>query len=191
MNQFIPLLFQQRHVLPGGRMPIRIAQGPQMETFKVALASSEGFGVCMVDEDEHGQHYFYIGTLVTIEDFDIIEPDNSLIVTVYGHENFFLRALEHDDNDVFYGECEAIPLWPEIKVRKDQRILADKLIQMFVKHPELNKLHQHKEFNNLSWLCQRWLEILPVPASEKQALLSAPTCLDTYDYLMSIMQKNH
>lgn len=191
MDQFIPLLFQQRHVLPGGRMPIRITQGPQMEALKASLASSDGFGVCMFDEAEHGHHFFHIGTRVTVEDFDVAENNNTLIVTVYGHQNFRINALEQTDDGIFYGECEAIPLWPEVKIRNDQQILADKLQQMFVKHPELNRLHRQKEFNNLSWLCQRWLEILPVPASEKQALLNTPNCFDTYDYLMSIMHKPH
>ncbi len=89
------------------------------------------------------------------------------------------------------GEYDVIPQWPEVKIRNDQRILAEKLKQMFNKHPELNQLNLKKEFNNLSWLCQRWLEILPVPACEKQALLNTPNCQDTYDYLMSIMQKPH
>jgi len=191
MKQSIPLLFQQRHVLPGGRMPIRVAPGPQMEAFKVALTCSNGFGICMFDEAEHGHHFFHIGTRVTVEDFDTSALDGSLIVTVYAHENFRINSLEQDDNGVFSGEYDVIPQWPEVEIRNDQRILAEKLKQMFNKHPELNQLNLEKEFNNLSWLCQRWLEILPVPACEKQALLNTPNCQDTYDYLMSIMQKPH
>ncbi|OLQ75223.1 Lon protease [Photobacterium proteolyticum] len=191
MKQSIPLLFQQRHVLPGGRMPIRVAPGPQMDAFKAALTSDIGFGICMFDEAEHGHHFFHIGTRVTVEDLDTSALDGSLIVTVYGHENFRINALEQDDSGVFSGEYDIIPQWPEVEIRNDQIVLADKLKQMFNKHPELNQLNLNKEFNNLSWLCQRWLEILPVPASEKQALLNTPNCQDTYDYLMSIMQKPH
>ncbi|MGF1730913.1 MULTISPECIES: LON peptidase substrate-binding domain-containing protein [Photobacterium] len=191
MKQSIPLLFQQRHVLPGGRMPIRVAPGPQMDAFKAALTSDIGFGICMFDEAEHGHHFFHIGTRVTVEDLDTSALDGSLIVTVYGHENFRINALEQDDSGVFSGEYDIIPQWPEVEIRNDQIVLADKLKQMFNKHPELNQLNLKKEFNNLSWLCQRWLEILPVPASEKQALLNTPNCQDTYDYLMSIMQKPH
>ncbi|WP_261600414.1 LON peptidase substrate-binding domain-containing protein [Photobacterium sp. TY1-4] len=191
MKQSLPLLFQKRHVLPGGRMPIRIAPGPQMEAFKAALLSSEGFGICMFDENEHGHEFFHIGTRVTVEDFDTSAIDGSLIVTVYGHENFRIHALEQSESGAISGECELIPQWPEVKIRNEQRILADKLKQMFKKHPELNQLNQKKQFNNLSWLCQRWLEILPVPASEKQMLLNTPSCMDTYDYLMSIMHKPH
>ncbi|GAB3519807.1 LON peptidase substrate-binding domain-containing protein [Photobacterium alginatilyticum] len=162
-----------------------------MDAFKAALTSDIGFGICMFDEAEHGHHFFHIGTRVTVEDLDTSALDGSLIVTVYGHENFRINALEQDDSGVFSGEYDIIPQWPEVEIRNDQIVLADKLKQMFNKHPELNQLNLKKEFNNLSWLCQRWLEILPVPASEKQALLNTPNCQDTYDYLMSIMQKPH
>ncbi|PSW21079.1 Lon protease [Photobacterium sanctipauli] len=191
MKQYIPLIFQKRHILPGGKIPLRISPGPQMEAFKAALKNENGFGVCMFDEGEHGHHFFHIGTRVTVEDFDTSTNDGTLVVTVAGHENFRIDSLERNDDGVFIGDCQPIPLWPETKVSSDQQVLADKLKIMFKKHPELNGLHQEKQFSNLSWLCQRWLELLPVPASEKQALLNTPNCYDTYDYLMSIMQKNH
>ncbi|MEI8596171.1 LON peptidase substrate-binding domain-containing protein [Photobacterium sp. Hal280] len=191
MSDMIPLIFQQRHILPGGRIPVRIPPGSQMETFKVALASGNGFGICMFDEDEHGQHFCYIGTRVTVEDFDISSQDGALIATLYGHSNFRIKSLDQADNGVFYADPEDIPQWPDMTLRDDQQPLAEKLQVMFNNHPELDKLHQTKYLNNLSWLCQRWLELLPLPAFQKQALLTAPNCLNTYDYLQSIMQQNH
>ncbi|MGF1757374.1 LON peptidase substrate-binding domain-containing protein [Photobacterium sagamiensis] len=191
MTQSIPLLFQKRHVLPTGRMPIRIAPGSQTAAFKVALSSTDGFGVCMLDENNPGQHFFHIGTRVTVEDFDTSTQDGSLIVTVYGHDNFRIKSLTQDNKGVFSAEYRTIPQWAEIKLHNNQRLLAVKLRIMFEKYPELDRLHQAKEFNNLSWLCQRWLELLPVPACEKQALLNTPNCLDTCDYLMSMMQEPH
>ena len=191
MKTYIPLLFQKRHVLPGGRIPLRIAPGPQMAAFKAAMREGNSFGVCMFDQDEHGHHFFQIGTRVTVEDFDVSPSNGCLIVTVAGHENFTIDHMEETEEGFFSGDCQFIPPWPETEVRQDQEILAEKLKQMFNKHPELGDLHQKKQFDNLSWLCQRWLELLPVPASEKQMLLSAPSCSDTYDYLISIMQKPH
>ncbi|WP_064605227.1 LON peptidase substrate-binding domain-containing protein [Photobacterium sp. J15] len=191
MKQSIPLLFQHRHILPGGRMPLRVAPGQQMEVFKNALSSTDGFGICMYDEAEKESHVFHIGTRVTIEDFDTSAQDGSLIVTVYGHENFRIHTLHENKEGFLFAEYESIPLWPEVEIKMDQQELADKLKQMFSKHPELNELNQQKQFNNLSWLCQRWLEILPVPACDKQALINTPSCQNTYDYLMSIMQETH
>lgn len=190
MTHSIPLLFQKRHVLPTGRMPIRIAPGPQTDAFKVALSSADGFGVCMLDESDPG-HLFHIGTRVTVEDFDTSTHDGILNVTVYGHDSFRIKSLTQDDNEVFFAEYQTIPQWAEIQLHNHQQLLAVKLRMMFEKHPELDRLHQTKEFNNLSWLCQRWLEILPVPACEKQALINTPTCLDTCDYLMSMMLESH
>ncbi|KLV04711.1 Lon protease [Photobacterium aquae] len=191
MKQCIPLLFQKRHILPGGRIPLRIAHGPQMHAFKTAIRNGGTFGVCMFDNDDHGNHFYQIGTRVTVEDFDASPTDGSLIVTVAGHESFRIDNLNEDENGLLTAEYEAIQPWPETKVNCDQQILAEKLKLMFKKHPELNGMHHHKQFDNLSWLCQRWLELLPLPASEKQLLLSAPNCMDTYDYLMSIMHKPH
>jgi hypothetical protein len=191
MTNLLPLLFQKRHVLPTGRMPIRIAPGPQTEVFKVAVTSEDGFGVCMFDRSEHNHQFFHIGTRVTVEDFDTSKKDGALIVTVYGHESFRIKSLEQNENGVFFGEYQALPQWSEMKARNNQQLLADKLQIMFDKYPELDNLHRTKEFHNLSWLCQRWLEILPVPASEKQLLLNTPNCLDTCDYLMSMMLESH
>ncbi|MGF1686216.1 LON peptidase substrate-binding domain-containing protein [Photobacterium japonica] len=191
MKQTIPLLFQKRHILPGGRIPIRVAPGMQMEAFKAALKQGDSFGICMFDKDDTGHHFFSVGTRVTVENFDTSLHDGTLIVTVAGHEAFQIDNLEEDDYGFFTADCDTLPQWPETAVRQDQEILADKLKQMFQKHPELDDLHEDKQFHNLSWLCQRWLELLPVPPSEKQMLIQSPSCQDTYDYLMSIMQKPH
>ncbi|MGF1690558.1 LON peptidase substrate-binding domain-containing protein [Photobacterium kagoshimensis] len=190
MTNLIPLLFQKRHVLPKGKMPMRVAPGSQMEAFKHALNSDIGFGVCMID-DSKSSHCSQIGTRVTVEDLDTSKNDGALIVTLYAHENFGIKSLEQHSNGGIFAEFHPLPLWPEIKIDNDQQLLADKLQIMFDKYPELAGLHQHKEFNNLSWLCQRWLEILPVPAQEKQALINTPNCFNTCDYLMSMMLDPH
>lgn len=191
MANLIPVLFQKRHVLPKGKMPMRVAPGSQMEAFKHALTSDIGFGVCMID-DNNSSHYTQIGTRVTVEDFDTSKNDGALIATLYAHENFCIKSLEqHDEDGAIFADFKSLPQWPETEIAIDQQLLADKLQIMFEKYPELAGLHQHKEFNNLSWLCQRWLEILPVPAQEKQALINTPNCLDTCDYLMSMMLEPH
>ncbi|OAN18412.1 Lon protease [Photobacterium jeanii] len=190
MTNLIPLLFQKRHVLPKGKMPMRVAPGSQMAAFKNAITSEQGFGVCMID-DNQASHYSQIGTRVTVEDYDLSKNDGSLIVTLYAHENFVISSLEQHPDGNIYAEHQPLPQWPEIELRDDQQLLADKLQIMFDKYPELAGLHQNKEFNNLSWLCQRWLEILPVPAKDKQALVNTPNCFDTCDYLMSMMTECH
>ena len=186
----LPLLFNKQHVLPSGRIPIRIAPGLQMTSLKEALKSPDGFGVCMYEERENDNRFYVIGTRVTVEDF-YTNDDGSLGITVYGHECFEISSFEKNSDGVFFGECETLPQWPNAQLSENQQPLADKLQQLFDKFPDLNNMHHHKELDNLSWLCLRWLELLPVPTKEKQALINTASCSATCDYLMSLMLTPH
>ncbi|WP_087016149.1 LON peptidase substrate-binding domain-containing protein [Thaumasiovibrio subtropicus] len=191
MNTTLPILFQRRHILPDGRLPIRIAPGIQMDTIKEALKNNGIFGVCMYDPSDE-QQFYEIGTRVQIEDFEPELVDGLLQITVIGLDNFEVQAFgEGEETGIYYGECKILSRWPDAKLSVTQQLLAERLEIMYEKYPELADLHDDKQLSNLSWLCQRWLEILPVPVREKQWLLNRPNCLETSDYLMSIMLDPH
>ncbi len=190
MNTTLPILFQRRHILPDGRLAIRIAPGIQMDTIKEALSNDGIFGVCMYEPNDE-QQFFEIGTRVQIEDFDAELVDGLLQITVLGIDTFEVQAFGQDEAGVYYGDCKVLCRWPEAKLSITQKLLAERLQIMYDKYPELNDLQDEKQFSNLSWLCQRWLEILPVPVREKQWLLNRPNCIETSDYLMSIMLDPH
>ena len=187
----MPLLFQKRHILPTGRMQLHLSSITHTATLKAILSSTVGVGICMVSNKSSQQRIYNIGTRVTIEDFNS-NPSNHLIkLNIYGQELFKLTTLEQCDDDIIWGKCQQLPQWPTQIIATEQQLLAIRLKIMFNKHPDLKRLHCQHEFNNLSWLCQRWLEILPVPTQEKQILLNRPDCLHACDYLMSMIQTHH
>lgn len=187
----MPLLFQKRHILPAGRMQIYLSTITHSATLKAILSSKTGVGICMFSNKSSKQRLYHIGTRVTIEDFTR-EPNNHLIqLHVYGQELFKLSNFEQDSNDIIWGKCLQLPRWPKRVIVSDQQLLATRLKIMFNKYPNLKESHHQQEFNNLSWLCQRWLEILPIPTQEKQTLLNRPDCLHACDYLMSMIQTHH
>jgi Lon protease-like protein len=47
-----------------------------------------------------------------------------------------------------------------------------RLREVFEQYPELDELYPDKQFDDAAWLCQRWLEILPMPIYEKQMLIA-------------------
>lgn len=191
MAKVLPLLFQKRHVLPSGRMQIYISPVDQTPTLKAALASSDGLGICMYSDKKEAQHLFHIGSRVTIDDFNQERGSPLIKLTVSGHNNFKIQSIKQTTDGVFWGETTSLPCWEEIAINKEQQLLASRLKKMFEKFPDLDELYKCKDFNNLSWLCQRWLEILPLPTVDKQHLLNKPTCLNTYDYLMSMIKTSH
>ncbi len=187
----IPLLFQKRHILPTGRMQLHLSAITHSTTLKTILSSVTGVGICMFSNKLSKQRLYHIGTRVTVEDFNR-KPNSPFIqLSIYGQESFKLSTLEQDNNDIIWGKCQQLPLWPKRILTTDQQLLATRLQIMFNKYPDLKKLHHQQEFNNLSWLCQRWLEILPMPTQEKQTLLNHPDCLIASDYLMSMIQTHH
>lgn len=191
MSEMLPLFFQKRHVLPSGRMQIFLSPTEHLSLLKIALASKHGLGICTYRNDDDKQQLFHIGTRVYIDDFSSVPHSTFIRLTVSGQNNFKLHTIEQTTNGVYWGRTTPLPRWKAMTVTHEQQLLATRLRKMFQKFPDLDRLYQRKDFNNLSWLCQRWLELLPVPADDKQQLLSKPTCLHTYDYLMSMIKTNH
>ncbi|SMY16860.1 LON peptidase substrate-binding domain-containing protein [Photobacterium aquimaris] len=187
----MPLLFQKRHILPTGRMQLYLSGITQTTTLRALLLSKSGIGICMFSNKSSHKKLYHIGTRVTIEDFTH-EPNNPLIsLKIYGQEPFKIATIKQGNDDIIWGKCQQLPRWPQQEITTEQQLLSTRLQVMFNKYPDLDKLHHQQEFDNLSWLCQRWLEILPLPTQEKQTLLNHPDCLHACDYLMSKIYTQH
>lgn len=187
----MPLLFQKRHILPAGRMYLYLSGITHITTLRALLLSKTGIGICMFSNKSSRKKLYNIGTRVTIEDFNH-EPNNPLIrLNIYGQELFKITTIEQGNDDIMWGKCLQLPHWPQQQLTTEQQLLSTRLQLMFNKYPDLDKLHHQQEFDNLSWLCQRWLEILPLPTQEKQTLLNHPDCLQACDYLMSKIYTQH
>ncbi|WP_231870019.1 LON peptidase substrate-binding domain-containing protein [Grimontia celer] len=188
MTITLPILFNNRHILPSGRLPLRVTPGEQLNTVKYAMRNGLDLGVCMDETSPIGAG---IGTRVKIEDFSLAPESGALTITVCGHESFVIDSIKENDAGVVEAVCQTLPAWPERAVSNDAQPLAERLLIMFERYPELSSLHKKPNFDDLSWLCQRWLELLPIPASEKQVLMAAHTCSDTAEYLLSLMKEPH
>ncbi len=68
MGQSTPILFNDRHILPGGRIPLRIPTGEALHTLVFALKHGLPLGVCMAESHAQRQHA-NIGTFIEIEDY--------------------------------------------------------------------------------------------------------------------------
>ncbi len=188
MTNTIPLLFNNRHILPSGRIPLRIPVGQQQDTVVYVLKHGLSLGVCMEEEIHKSTS---IGTMVSIEDFNLSSEDGALTITVEGQSSFLINEFIDQGNNIILASYLNLPNWPEREVSNDSAPLAEKLQSMFERYPELCSMYSKPRFDDLTWLCQRWLELLPLPSCEKQMLMSATTCNDTAEYLLSLMKEPH
>ncbi len=186
----LPLFPLSAHILPGGRLSLRIFEPRYTRMIKEACAAQSGFIVCMLNakgEKEHNQHIHPIGTFVTVVDFDVLE-DGLLGVTVEGQHCVSIDNVRSQDDDLRVGDCSEIsPL--QYDLQKNALYPMDiKLKEIFDNYPEVNVLYQETRFDDPVWVINRWLELLPVDAEQKQLFLAENDCSKIVQYLTELVE---
>jgi Lon protease-like protein len=167
----IPLFPLSAHLLPGGRMSLRIFEPRYVRMIKEACATDTGFGVCMLDskgDKNSNAHIYPIGTFAKVIDFDLLD-DGFLGVTVEGQDCFKINSITTQTDELRVGECEYIK-------------------RIFENYPELKALYLTPQFNDPIWVIYRWLELLPVDALQKQEFLQQKSCTKALEYLTQLVE---
>lgn len=171
----VPLFPLSAHIFPGGRMALRIFEARYLRMVKEALREERGFGICMVNskgDKALNQHIYPIGTYVEVVDFDMLE-DGLLGLTVEGRYLFNIDHIDTESDGLRVGQCNKLTTWNNDTFigRDDDIMLSSRLNQIIENYPELSTMYDAPELDNLSWVVYRWLELLPIKASDKQQLL--------------------
>ena len=89
----------------------------------------------------------------------------------------------HHENDLKIANAIKLPDWTPEKISTQEQELADQLRTIYQQHPELNLLYIKEDFEDSTWVCQRWLEIIQMPTLEKYRLLAKPSVQPTKEFL--------
>lgn len=178
------------HVLPGGRLPLRIYEPRYIRMIGDAAAGRRDFAMAMVDEkatDDTVDTHYPLVTRVKLIDFDQLE-DGMLGITVEGVE--LLKAehavVESDGLKVCH-DWSVCPPWPVYPLPAQWQWLADAYRVLLEQNPDLAELYPQLPDDG-SWLTLRWLEILPLSAADKQHLLAEPDCHAALSTLAEIIR---
>lgn len=178
------------HVLPGGRLTLRIFERRYIRMVKEAAQHETGFGICMFNNranEADNEHILAIGTLVDIIDFEPLE-EGLLGITVKGEELFQVQHVETHSDGLRTGICELLPV-PKCVV-EDAIIehLAHNLKQLFEKYPEVGSLYDKPQFDDPLWLLYRWMELLPLNAEQKQYWIHPENLHEAFLYLNDLIE---
>ena len=185
-----PLFPLSAHLLPGGRMSLRIFEPRYVRMVKEACAADSGFGICMLNakgDKTKNQHIYPIGTHAKVIDFDLME-DGFLGVTVEGQKCFKIESVTTQSDELRVGQCQWIDDWTAHSAELSIAPIDERLIEVFDKYPELKALYQTPKFNDPIWVIYRWLELLPVNAEQKQQFLQQKDCVKALDYLTQLVE---
>jgi hypothetical protein len=173
MSQTIALFPLNQIVLPQGRMQLRVFE-PRYQRL-VREAQQRPFASALLNPYVHQQHQSRIFpqvTLARIIDFCQL-PDGLLGITIEGVERHRIIKRWQEPDQLHIAQTETVPLWPEVAVSSAFQPLIPALQQVYQQNPQLAALYPTPDWEDASWLAQRWLEVLTMPPQLKFELLSA------------------
>ncbi|MCY7297111.1 peptidase S16 [Alteromonas sp. a30] len=187
----LPLFPLPAHILPGGRLALRVFESRYLRMVKDACLSGSGFGICMLNDKgdkDSNQHIYPIGTWVQIVDFNQLE--NGLLgLLVEGQSFFTVRDIVTDSDGLRIGECE---IWSksaqETQQNFDCQVLRERLKELFDLYPEFEALYEKPQFDDCRWVLYRWMEVLPVSPQQKQMFIEKRSLSAVYEYLQDLVR---
>ncbi|CAG9001411.1 MAG: hypothetical protein CENE_03431 [Candidatus Celerinatantimonas neptuna] len=188
MHLQLPLFPLPAQVMPGGKIPLRIIEPRHVTLIRDCILSQNSFGMVMINPDEKlGITQFSpVGTAVKVIDFNPLEY-GLLGVTVLGYKRFKINTIKEQTTGLLEATIEFLPTWPVRTLPDHELYIAQRLCDVYSQYPELGELYQERDLQNLTWLCQRWLEILPISIAHKQELMATNSCERTHQLLTQIL----
>lgn len=189
-NFNIPLFPLSSHLLPGGKLSLKIFEPRYVRLVKEACAENSGFGICMINaqgDKNKNEHIYPIGTYASIIDFDLLD-DGILGITVEGQKCFKILSITTDSDELRIGACQWLDVWADKPDEQSISPMDKRLMEIFDKYPELKTLYQNPKFNDPIWVIYRWLELLPVNAAQKQQFLQQKDCVKALDFLTQLVE---
>lgn len=186
-----PLFPLSAHLLPGGKMSLRIFEPRYVRMVKESLKAQQGFGVCMLNskgDKELNQHIYPVGTYAKVVDFDMLD-DGLLGITVEGEFLFSIDNIETERDELRVGDVHRIDAWHSDTFPKGVAgALQERLVQIIASYPELHELYNEPPVSDMSWVVYRWLELLPIKAADKQQLLGQEDPEVVVQFLSSLIE---
>ena len=173
------------HLLPGGRASYTLVEKRHLRMLKESLATNTPFAICMINESEEDSELKQIPAIATeckVVNFDQAEA-NLLSIVVEGTQKIRLHGISLDEDGLMQGESTLYPNWHTEKIRGGDEELAEKLKLFFQSMPEIGALYPSPHWDDITWVCQRWIEVLPLEVHYKQLLITQENAKLTIRFL--------
>ncbi|MFM2483980.1 LON peptidase substrate-binding domain-containing protein [Celerinatantimonas yamalensis] len=190
MPKQLPIFPLPAQVMPEGKLPLRIIEPKYIRMVRDCVKEQSSFGIVMAapDATESYATLLPIGTAAKIIDFDQLEG-GILGITALGYQRFRIIEVAQQNDGLRVATVEELPLWPDRPLPSHEQYIAQRLCDIYQQYPDLGDLYHCLKLNNLTWLCQRWLEILPIPVEQKQMLMATTTCERTHQLLTHLLNQ--
>lgn len=165
MSERLPIFPLDLVLAPGGRLPLRIFEPRYLQMVKHCMKHEHGFVV--VASDKVG--FAPMGCLCRIVDFDQL-PDGCLGLSAAGDSQVQLVNPEQDEDGLWWADATILPPERDIEPSEREADLVNLLVSLS-QHPAVAELNLEIDFESLSEVTWRLIELLPFETDTKQTLI--------------------
>jgi hypothetical protein len=196
----LPLFPLGTTLYPSGLISLKIFEVRYLDMIKSCVRENTPFGIVTLDQGSEVRtphekiSFARVGTFANITHFDAIQPSLYLI-ECRGGSRFTIRACERKKNGLWVADVEtmendeAMPIPPELKIAADT---LHKVIQSMSKQ---GLTEQQMPFmppyllGDCGWVANRWCEILPLSAGQREHLLGLANPRLRLDLVVDILEE--
>ena len=180
-NYALPLFPLNVVVCPGGLMPLRIFEARYLDMVKNCLRNSSYFAIVTVlpegQTDTEGHLPFAnVGTLMKIIEADVTTVGLMMIRCV-GHHRIKVEAFSQQADGLLIGDVIDIANDVALTIPEDLAITRSNLEYLLESLPAQGVVPEDipvikpYQFDDASWVANRWIELLDLPLLQKQRLM--------------------
>ena len=198
MNTYsLPLFPLNSVICPGGLMPLRIFEARYLDMVKSCLRNKTSFAIVAVMPEEETKlegnfPFASVGTLLDITNADVTTVGLMMIHCV-GQHRVKVHAFTQQPDGLLIGEVSDIANDIASPIPEDLKIISASLQRLLESLPSQGVLPadipiiEPYQFNDASWVANRWVELLDLPLLQKQRLMQLDSPIVRLELIYDIL----
>ena len=196
----VPLFPLGTTLFPGGLLPLKIFEVRYLDMIKKCLHEQSKFGIVTIEQGAEirtaGQEVTFAntGTLASIHSFDAVTPA-LFMIRCRGEQRFTINHSERQRNGLWTASIDLVAPDHFMEIPAELFDAAGALRKTLIAileqttHEEELAVLEPYQFNDCSWVSNRWAELLPLPPPQKLHLLSMDNPRLRLDLVAEILQE--
>jgi len=198
MNTYsLPLFPLNSVICPGGLMPLRIFEARYLDMVKSCLRNQTSFAIVAVMPEAEAKlegnfPFASVGTLLDITNADVTTVGLMMIHCV-GQHRVKVHAFTQQPDGLLIGEVSDIANDIASPIPEDLNIVSASLQRLLESLPSQGVLPadipiiEPYQFNDASWVANRWVELLDLPLLQKQRLMQLDSPIVRLELIYDIL----
>ncbi len=187
-------------ICPGGLMPLRIYEARYLDMVKNCLRNKTSFAIVAAMPDgvtnlESNFPFADVGTLVNIVDADVTTV-GLMTINCIGQHRLKIHSFTQQTDGLVIGDVSDIANDIELPIPEDLKIISTSLQRLLESLPSQGVLPadipivEPYQFNDASWVSNRWVELLDLSLLEKQRLMQLDSPIVRLELIYDILGVN-